>query len=109
MNHANRECQVCELVRVQQEILRCLRSIEARLSEPRPSPSLVPSTKPTKFLYSPAEVAELLGISIAKTRLMIYRRELASTRIGRSVKIPVQALLDLIDIKNIPERRNRLH
>jgi excisionase family DNA binding protein len=83
MNHANCECQVCEFVRVQQVILRCLRSIEARLSERQPSPSLAPSTKPSKLLYSPAEVAELLGISIAKIRLMIYRRELASTRIGR--------------------------
>ncbi len=45
-----------------------------------------------KLLLKPMEAAEMLGIGRSRTYEMLAQGELPSIRIGRSVRIPVDAL-----------------
>jgi excisionase family DNA binding protein len=51
------------------------------------------------------EVAELLNISQKATWSMIYRREIDVVRIGRSVRIPLGAIDQLIERGTVPAAR----
>ena len=64
-------CHGCETLRVQREILNCLKSIDARLSG-RPVP-LPAEAETSKLLYSVAEAAQMLGISRSKAYELVYR------------------------------------
>ena len=50
-----------------------------------------------RLLLRPAEVAELLALGRSKTYLLIASGDLPSVRIGRSVRVPYDALRDWID------------
>lgn len=58
----------------------------------------------TKLMKVP-EVAELLNISQKATWSMIYRREIDVVRIGRSVRIPLGAIDQLIERGTVPAAR----
>jgi excisionase family DNA binding protein len=59
----------------------------------------------TKLLRVP-KAAELLNINQKATWAMIYRREIDVVRIGRSVRIPLSALDELIERGTVPAARN---
>lgn len=46
---------------------------------------------------SPGEAAEFLGCSLSSVRRMIGRGELPAVRLGRLVRIPAAALVELLD------------
>ena len=58
----------------------------------------------TKLLRVP-EAAELLNISQKATWAMIYRRDIDVVRIGRSVRIPLSAIDQLIERGTVPATR----
>jgi len=58
----------------------------------------------TKLLKVP-EAAELLNISQKATWAMIYRRDIEVVRIGRSVRIPQNAIERLIERGTVPATR----
>jgi excisionase family DNA binding protein len=57
----------------------------------------------TKLMRVP-EAAELLNMSQKTIWAMIYRREVDVVRIGRSVRIPLSAIDQLIERGTIPAR-----
>jgi excisionase family DNA binding protein len=50
-----------------------------------------------RLLLSPKEAAEALGVGRSRVYDLMRKRELASVRIGRSRRIPVASLQELID------------
>ena len=51
-----------------------------------------------KLLLKPAEVTEILGICRSRIYEMLATGELPSVRIGRSLRIPVDALKEWVDL-----------
>jgi excisionase family DNA binding protein len=45
-----------------------------------------------KLFLKPSEAATLLGLGITKLNQLLYSKQLASVKIGRSRRIPVAAL-----------------
>ena len=58
----------------------------------------------TKLMKVP-EAAELLNISQKAIWAMIYRREIDVVRIGRSVRIPLTAIDELVERGTVPAAR----
>jgi len=50
-----------------------------------------------KLLLKPAEAAEILGIARSRTYALIASGELPSVRIGKSVRVPLEALHEWIE------------
>jgi excisionase family DNA binding protein len=63
-----------------------------------------------KLLYTKAEAAEMLSVSVRTIENLIGNKELAARRIGRRVLIPHQSLLQFIradhETRRIAERPN---
>ena len=53
-------------------------------------------------LLTISEVAERLSISARTVRRLVDRRELAETRVGRSVRIPLSSVEDFVDRNTRP-------
>jgi len=51
----------------------------------------------TKLAVSPAEAAEMLGLSRAMVYLLIQRGELRRSKIGKSARIPVADIEALLE------------
>jgi len=52
-----------------------------------------------RMLLKPVEVAEMLGIAKSRIYEMLAKGELPSLRIGRSVRVPVNALQKWIEAR----------
>lgn len=60
---------------------------------------------PETQLYSVADAATVLGISERTVWSMVYKRELASVRVGHLRKIHKKEIDRYIELKTIPARR----
>jgi excisionase family DNA binding protein len=56
-----------------------------------------------KLLFTPREVAQLLGISRSSLYELLRRGEIASVRIGRSRRVPRAALSAFVDQLHMAE------
>jgi excisionase family DNA binding protein len=54
-----------------------------------------------------AEAAEELNLKEATIRVWVARRKLASVKLGRAVRIPSEAIEELIRLNTIPARIER--
>ena len=68
---------------------------------------LMHKNEPTGRLLTCAEAANALGLKEATVRVWIARRRLASVKLGRAVRVPAQAVENLIAQNTIPARIER--
>jgi len=60
----------------------------------------------TGKLLRVAEAADALNLSAKTVWAMIYRRDLDVVRIGRSVRIPMSTIDELVERGTVPARRH---
>ncbi len=59
-----------------------------------------------KLLLRPREVTELLGLSKSRVYQLLCQRQIPSVRIGRSIRVPSQALTEWVEQQQLDQQRD---
>jgi excisionase family DNA binding protein len=66
------------------------------------------SMEPRGPLLTCAQAGEALGLKEATVRVWIARRKLAFVKLGRAVRVPSEAIEEMIAVNTVPAREARV-